>query len=77
MILITIFPIIAIVSASMAKGQSFTQASIFPTQWTLENYTKVLKGYRFYLLGKKFIINMYCSCNTSISVISASSICFF
>nr|WP_253199715.1 ABC transporter permease subunit [Clostridium gasigenes] len=47
MMLITIFPIIAIVSASMAKGQSFTQASIFPTQWTLENYIKVLKDTDF------------------------------
>ena len=43
MMLITIFPIIAIVAASMAKGQSFTQESIFPTQWTLENYVDVLK----------------------------------
>ncbi|MGL5351701.1 MAG: sugar ABC transporter permease [Clostridium sp.] len=47
MILITVFPVVAIVSASMAKGESFTQSSIFPAQWTLENYSKVLKNTDF------------------------------
>lgn len=42
MIVITVFPVIAIIAASMSKGQSFTQTSIFPDQWTLENYKKVL-----------------------------------
>lgn len=56
MIIITLFPIIAVVSASMAKGQTFNQASIFPQQWTLENYAKVLEKTKFLLWMKNSLI---------------------
>lgn len=42
-ILLTLFPLIAIVSASLAKGESFSQGgSIFPKAITFQNYIDVL-----------------------------------
>ncbi|ASW43824.1 sugar ABC transporter permease [Clostridium isatidis] len=43
MIAITLFPIVAVVSASMAKGDAFTQTTFFPAEWTLENYKKLIE----------------------------------
>ncbi len=42
MLLVVLFPVFAVVSASMAKGEVFTQTSLIPSAWTLENYAKVL-----------------------------------
>lgn len=52
MCLIVIFPILAIVAASMAKGEAFTQKTIFPSVWTLENYVKVLQDTNFLIWVK-------------------------
>lgn len=42
-LIVTIFPLIAIISASLAKGQSFSQAGkIFPSSITFQNYIDVL-----------------------------------
>ena len=49
MILITLFPIVAVISASMAKGSAFTQTTFFPAKWTLENYVKVIEKTQFLL----------------------------
>ena len=49
MVLITVFPIVAVISASMAKGNSFNQTSFFPTEWTLENYRRVFEKTDFLL----------------------------
>lgn len=43
MIAITLFPIVAVISASMAKGDAFTQTTFFPAEWTLENYKKLIE----------------------------------
>lgn len=43
MIAITLFPIVAVVSSSMAKGDAFTQTTFFPAEWTLENYKKLIE----------------------------------
>ena len=56
MILITLFPIVAVISASMAKGNAFTQTSFFPTEWTLENYRKVFEKTNFLLWIKNSLI---------------------
>ena len=56
MIAIVLFPIIAVVSASMADGQSFTQASLFPETWTLKNYAAVLTETDFLLWVKNTLI---------------------
>ncbi|MGE5676264.1 MAG: sugar ABC transporter permease [Mycobacterium leprae] len=37
-ILITLFPILAVVFASFSPGDSFFHPSFFPTRWTLDNY---------------------------------------
>ena len=55
MIAIVLIPILAVVSASMAKGQSFTQASIFPKTITFENYVKVLTTTKFLIWIKNSI----------------------
>lgn len=49
MMVIVLIPVMAVVSASMSKGQSFTQISVFPTTFTLENYIKVLTKTDFLL----------------------------
>ena len=49
MIIITLFPIIAVITASMAKGNAFTQSTFFPAEWTLENYVKVIRETNFLL----------------------------
>lgn len=56
MIAIVLFPVIAVVSASMAKGNGFTQTTIFPEAWTLENYKKVLVETEFLIWVKNTLI---------------------
>jgi len=56
MIAITLFPIIAVVSASMAKGDAFTQTTFFPAQWTLENYKKLFEKTDFLLWVKNSLL---------------------
>ena len=49
MVVITLFPIVAVISASMAKGNAFTQTTFFPAEWTLENYKRVIEKTQFLL----------------------------
>lgn len=49
MLLITLFPIVAVISASMAKGNAFTQTTFLPAEWTLDNYIKVIEKTQFLL----------------------------
>ena len=49
MIVITLFPIVAVISASMAKGSAFTQTTFLPAEWTLENYKRVIEKTNFLL----------------------------
>ena len=58
MILIVIFPIVAVVSASMAKGQAFTQGTLFPKDWTFENYSAVINETDFFCNNKKVPVSM-------------------
>lgn len=47
-IILILFPIVSIISASLAKGQAFSQAGrIFPKEITLENYVSVIKDTDF------------------------------
>ncbi len=55
-IILTLFPIIAIFSASMSPGTSFTQGSIFPQVWSFENYAKVLQETDFLSWVKNSLI---------------------
>ena len=73
---IVLIPILAVISASMAKGQGFTQTSIFPKSFTLENYVKVLTTTKFLIWVKNSIFLCgSCCCNT-VDVDNASSIRF-
>lgn len=56
MMVIVLFPVLAIVSASMAKGNAFTQSTILPTSWTLENYKKVIANTNFLVWVKNSLI---------------------
>lgn len=56
MLLIVLFPVFAVVSASMAKGEVFTQTTLIPSAWTLENYTKVLTETNFLIWVKNSLI---------------------
>lgn len=56
MIIITVFPIIAVISASMAKGNAFTQTTFFPKEWTLDNYIKVIEKTQFLLWVRNSLI---------------------
>ncbi len=48
-IAIVLFPVLAIVTASLSEGTSFTQSSIIPSKITFENYAYVLKETDFLL----------------------------
>lgn len=56
MLLVVLFPVFAVVSASMAKGEVFTQTSLIPSAWTLENYAKVLTETNFLIWVKNSLI---------------------
>ncbi|SHE90628.1 maltose ABC transporter [Clostridium fallax] len=67
MIVLTIFPVIAVVSASMAKGQAFNQTTLFPKEWTLDNYVKVLTETDFLIWLKNSLI--LCTCVSVIQLL--------
>ncbi|EGT3615549.1 sugar ABC transporter permease [Clostridium perfringens] len=56
MLLIVLFPVFAVVSASMAKGEVFTQTTLIPSTWTLENYAKVLTETNFLIWVKNSLV---------------------
>lgn len=56
MLLVVLFPVIAVVSASMAKGEVFTQTTLIPSAFTLENYSKVLTETNFLIWVKNSLI---------------------
>lgn len=56
MLLVVLFPVFAVVSASMAKGEVFTQTTLIPSTWTLENYAKVLTETNFLIWVKNSLI---------------------
>ena len=56
MVLVTLFPIVAVISASMAKGNAFTQTTFFPAEWTLENYKRVIEKTQFLLWIRNSIL---------------------
>lgn len=56
MCIIVLIPILAIISASMAKGIGFMQTSIFPKTFTLENYEKVLTKTKFLVWVKNSVL---------------------
>lgn len=53
---IVLIPILAVFSASMAKGNAFTQTSIFPKTITFENYVKVLTKTDFGIWVKNSLV---------------------
>ncbi|MDD3223577.1 MAG: sugar ABC transporter permease [Clostridium sp.] len=63
-VLITLFPIFSIVTASLTKGDNFFSTSLLPKAVTFSNYTKVLTDTDFLIWMKNSII--LC---TSVSVI--------
>ncbi|MDK0698195.1 ABC transporter permease subunit [Clostridium perfringens] len=56
MLLVVLFPVFAVVSASMAKGEVFTQTTLIPSAFTLENYAKVLTETNFLIWVKNSLI---------------------
>ncbi|WP_283676096.1 sugar ABC transporter permease [Clostridium perfringens] len=56
MLLVVLFPVFAVVSASMAKGEVFTQTTLIPSACTLENYAKVLTETNFLIWVKNSLI---------------------
>ena len=56
MLLVVLFPVFAVVSASMAKGEVFTHTTLFPSAWTIENYAKVLTETNFLIWVKNSLI---------------------
>lgn len=47
MLFIVLFPIISILGASLSQGSSFTQTSLLPSSYTLDNYRKLLTDTNF------------------------------
>lgn len=59
-ILIILFPIFAIISVSLNKGDSFFSTSLLPTNFTFENYGKVLANTGFKTWVKNSLILCVC-----------------
>ncbi|MDS0526944.1 ABC transporter permease subunit [Clostridium sp. SHJSY1] len=57
-IVITLFPIFAVIFASLSKGSSFTQTTILPKSWTLDNYRKVIEDTQFL----RWLVNSMITC---------------
>lgn len=47
MLFIVLFPIISIIGSSLSQGSSFTQTSLLPSSYTLDNYKKLLTDTNF------------------------------
>ena len=47
MLFIVLFPIVSILGASLSQGSSFTQTSLLPSSYTLDNYKKLLTDTNF------------------------------
>ncbi len=56
MIFIVLFPLVSIVGASMAKGEAFTQTTLLPEAFSLDNYKKVLTKTDFLVWLKNSLI---------------------
>lgn len=70
-LIVVLFPIITVVAASMAKGDAFQQGSIFPQQWSMENYIKVLSKTNFKIWIKNSMI--VCTCVAAIQVLMTAT----
>jgi arabinogalactan oligomer/maltooligosaccharide transport system permease protein len=56
-IIAVLFPLVAVIAASLAKGEAFSQAGrIFPESITFDNYSKVLKDTNFMTWIKNSLI---------------------
>lgn len=76
MMAIVLFPVLAIVSASMAKGNAFTQSTIFPTSWTLENYKKVITNTNFLIWVKNSLIVCFATAIMQLAMTIPASFAF-
>ena len=76
MMAIVLFPVLAIVSASMAKGNAFTQSTIFPTSWTLENYKKVISNTNFLIWVKNSLIVCFATAIMQLAMTIPASFAF-
>ena len=56
MCLIVLFPVFAVVTASMSKGQVFIQKSLLPASWSFENYVKVIQDTNYLIWLKNSLI---------------------
>ena len=54
--IVVMFPIVAVVSASMSEGTSFTQGSIFPKAISFKNYVEVLTETDFLVWVKNTVL---------------------
>ena len=52
MIIITLVPIVAVLSSSMSSGETFIQSTFFPETWSLENYKAVIEETDFLIWVK-------------------------
>lgn len=55
-IAVTMIPILAVLSASVAKGSAFGQLSIFPKSFTLSNYHHVIFETKFFIWTKNSLL---------------------
>ncbi|MBK1811861.1 ABC transporter permease subunit [Clostridium sp. YIM B02505] len=55
-VIVTMIPIIAVLTSSMASGDAFVQTTFFPKEWTLKNYAKVLNETDFLIWFKNSMI---------------------
>ncbi|MBE6049267.1 MAG: sugar ABC transporter permease [Clostridium sp.] len=76
MMAIVLFPILAVVGASLSKGSSFTQSSLLPSEMTLDNYSKVIKDTNFLLWVKNSLIVCIASAVIQLAIVIPASFAF-
>lgn len=76
-IILAMFPLVAIISASLAKGEAFSQAGrIFPKEITFDNYVKVIKETDFLIWVKNSLIICLSVAIFQISITAPASYAF-
>lgn len=75
-IILTMFPIVAVLSASMASGDAFVQTTFFPQVWTLNNYIKVIKETDFLIWVKNSMILCLAVASIQVAITLPASFAF-
>lgn len=76
MMILVLFPIIAVVGASLSKGSSFTQSALIPKEITFDNYKNVITNTNFLIWMKNSLIVCIASAVVQLSIVIPAAFAF-